>query len=322
MLKIICIIPTKCADTSLPLLNRCLKSLHASAKLANVIIKPILVSDFKDHKRSDIKERYSEFNYVGEQKGFAKVNNMMIKKTINQKFDYYLIINDDAWIDKNFFKNAKELINKQHPDVVVPLIYERVGKKIDSFGIEYFKSGYAKNSRLLSTETQLGAMACLLVSKQIMQKMKESYGMYLNEILFSYFDDVEFSIRARGLMAKYVKNKSMIAHHYGSYSYGKKSLKVMYLSYRNLIWVILMTWPLKNICKHLFSILFVQSWTIYYGSKRNGLTLYIKYLWETLVNIKEIMAIRKRVISNYDKRFDFETTLSKVAFRTYHNMTL
>jgi GT2 family glycosyltransferase len=225
-------------------------------------------------------------------------------------------------VEKDFFKNSLTLIKKEKPDILVPLTIEREGPRIDSFGIEYFRSGYAKNAPTFDIETQLGAMACLLIGHKLMSKMKSKYGFCLNETLFSYLDDVEFSIRARGLGAKFIKGRDVKVHHMVSYTAGKKSYFVMFHTYRNILWLIIMTWPLPNILRHLYNILLVQGWIFLYGLKSYGPALQIKIVWETLLNLKTLLVRRRKILSGYMKGFDFETILSKYSFRTYHGITI
>lgn len=318
--KVTCVIPSTLSPKVMPLLDACLKSLSIAAKKANFDIKTVIVTDNTDCDVEKLKINFSKIFYAGQKPGFAKVNNFAIAKTIKEPSDYYLLINDDAWVESDFFAAAAKIIRRVEPDIIVPLIYTREGPVIDSFGIEYFKSGYAKNAPTFDIETQLGAMACLLISRKLLIKMKKRFGFYLNEKLYSYLDDVEFSIRARGVGAKFVKDKSLKAHHMVSYTAGKKSYYVMYHTYRNILWVIAMTWPIKSILKNLASILIVQGWVVFYGLFSHGPFLAIKILFITLWHMPNLLRIRKTVLKGYDSDFDFSSVLANYTFRTYHGV--
>lgn len=321
-MKVVCVIPSTISEKVVPLLNKCLSSLYRSANASHYKIKTVIVTDNKEYDVKKIRYKYDKLLYVGERPGFAKVNNFAISKTIGENFDYYILLNDDAWVEKDFFKNADKIIKSGRPDIIAPLTIEREGPRIDSFGVEYFKSGYAKNAPTFDIETQLGAMACLLISRKIMLKMQKRFGFFLNETLFSYMDDVEFSIRARGVGAKIVKGRDVRVHHMVSYTAGKKSIFVMFHTYRNILWVLIMAWPLRSLLLHLPSIVLVQGWAFLYGLKSYGPLLHLKIVWETLLNLSVLIKKRKKILKGYDRDFDFESILSRHAFRTYHGITI
>jgi len=318
-----CIIPSTCSKDALPHLIRSIGSLIASAKVANLSLKIVVVTDNKSARPAALKSKIDPFLYAGKKPGFAKMNNFGIDKTIMaESSDYYLLINDDAWLEPAFFKEFLKASKSQKPDLTVPLIYEKGGPTIDSFGIEYFTSGYAKNAPSFDIKTQLAPAACLIVKTSLLKKMKKTYGFYFNETLFSYLDDVEFSIRARALGAKIAKNKKMKAHHMVSFTAGKKSYYVMYQTYRNILWLIIMTWPFKYIARNILSIIVVQGWVFLYSLKSFGPRLYFRVLVETVRKISVLLRRRKKIMSSYPKKFNFESLFSKYAFRTYHGVTI
>lgn len=274
--------------------------------------------------------------------GFAGMNNLAIKKTIRKyKADFYLLINDDAKVKANFFGNfvkivkAKSKKNKKAAqqkfskmtasklkDFIVPLVYEGESEIVDSYGVEYFKSGYAKNCTSRSLKTTLASASCLLVSGQFLQKMQQKYGFYFNSLLFYYLEDVEFMIRAYMLGARIKKSSKLVVFHEGSVTSGKKSYFTMYQTYRNILWLIILSWPLRSIVKHLGTILLVQAWVIVFSFRSFGPLLYLRLMLDTIRNLRKLFEFRKKTVPNYKKGLDFEAMLSKHAFRTYHGITI
>jgi len=318
-IKYTCIIPSTCSQKILPHLRKCIESLRKSSRIAEVQLKVVVVADSRE-TRNPFNKRIDFFICAGEKPGFAKMNNYAFGKTLKTfESDYFLLINDDAWVEEDFFK---EFLKMTKADLIVPLIYEREGPKIDSFGIEYFTSGYAKNAHSFDIKTQLAPAACLFIKTSFLQKMKVIYGFYFNEQLYSYLDDVEFSIRARALGASIEKVKGMVVHHIVSFTAVRKSYYIMYHTYRNILWLIVMTWPLKSILRHIASIALVQGWVGFYSLKTHGPLLYLRVLWDTLLNFAKLIKLRRKIISLYQKAFDFESLFSEYAFRTYHGVII
>jgi hypothetical protein len=321
-IKCTCIIPSLCQGKNLTYLRRCLNSLIA-AKTNNVRLKIIVVSNNRGARLDSLSGRVDGLIKVDESFGFAKMNNEAIDRSLElNKSDYHLLINDDAWVEKDFFKVFVETVKKSRPDLLISLIYTPDKKVIDSYGVEYFKSGYAKNNISFDVQTTLAPAACLLIKSSFLKQIKKSYGYYFNPLLHSYLEDVELSIRAKAIGASLLKNKKLIAYHLGSATYGKKGRFTMFQTYRNILWLIILTWPAKIILKHLPSILLVQGWMIFCSLYSFGPLLYLQVLADTLRNLKQLLRARKMTIAKYHKSFNFNKLFSKYAFRTYHGVTI
>ena len=313
------IIPSRFDEKSRNFLEKCINSLKKS-KANNLRIKICIVtsdnSTQKHFKSAQIIQARSN-------SGFSDMNNEAIEFALDTLHpDYILLINNDAWVNQDFFTQFQKILDEEEQaDVVVPLVYESDGKSIDSFGVEYFRSGYAKNSREIELNTTLTSASCVIINSDFLKKMKITYGFYFNPLLFFYLEDVEFCIRAFMLGANYVKSKSLIAYHYGSTTSGKKSYFVIYQTYRNVIWVIMMTWTKKEILLNIMNILIVQVWLITYSLLHYGPILYLNILKETIVNFKNLLDYRRKIINNYSKNVMFASLFSEYAFRTFKNKT-
>jgi len=320
-MKINCIIPSTCAQRVIPYLKNCIASLRKSSATTQVDLLIFLITDSRGAK-NPYKSKIDQFLYAGQKPGFSRMNNLAIEAAATYLSDYFLFINDDAWVEEDFLKQFKIFVKNKNPDIVAPLIFEGNKRVIDSFGVEYFTSGYAKNTTSFDIPTQLAPAACLFVKTSFLLKIKRVYGFCFNEVLYSYLDDVEFSIRARALGAKIEITKNLVAHHKVSLSSGRRSFFVMYQTYRNILWVIIMTWPLSSILKHVFSILLVQGWVVFYGLKIHGPSIHTKIIWETVLNLFNLLKLRKKILSSYPADFNFEELFSEYAFRTYHGITI
>jgi len=284
----------------------------------------IVVVSNNPHSRKLLKETRVDTVYpVDTSFGFSQSNNKAIEESVKlYDSDYYLFINDDAWVETDFFRVLQRIIHEKHPDVVIPLMLKNKSNNIDSFGVEYFTSGYAKNSIFNDVKTTLASAGCVCIKTSFLEKIKQTYGFYFNPILDYYLEDVELSIRASAIGGMFVKERLLVARHQGSVTSGKKSYFSMYHTYRNIIWVIILTWPIPVIVKNLPKILLVHGWTVLYAAWRFGPLMYVRIYFDTILNGKALLEYRKKTLSSYPKSFRFETLFSSYAFRTYKNVTI
>ncbi len=315
--RIVVIIPSPCSESSHLILKRCVDSLITSAKLSRTDLKIIVVTNGEILHLKGIRKNVNLIIKVENPYSFAKMNNIAIEKSLI-KFNpnWTLLMNDDAYVKRTFFKYFNLGILKTKYNLLVPLVYNHKGPEIDSFGIEYFCSGHAKNSQKIKIKTQLVAAACLFIKTDLLKQMKLKYGFYFNELLISYLEDVEFSIRAMAIGAKILKIKQMIAYHEVSYTNGKKGNYIFYQSFRNLIWLILMTWPLKIIIKNIFNILIVQCYMLILSFRKLNPWVYIKIWPATIKELSSLLKLRRKIIGAYSSGFKFEKILSPHSFRT------
>lgn len=335
MISIVCIIPTCLRKKSLTTLRLLIKSLRNSSegilkvKLEFVTTNSLKIDGFRSFLY-DIGIKSDEFaiNQCKKTAGFSEMNNLVFTKYVGSSPDYFLLVNDDVWVNQDFFKNFLKMIKKKSVDIVAPLLidanilYTQKQVVIDSYGVEYFKSGYAKNSTGLDNKTQLATAACLFLSGRAVESMRESYGFVFNDFLYFYLEDVEFSIRARMLNFAISKVDTMIAYHFGSTTSGKKSYFTMYQTYRNILWLIILTWPTKFIIRNSINIFIVQVWVILYSIKSFGIRMYLKIILDTLINFKQLKVLRNKTIKNYKRDTEFGLLFSDLLFRTYHGIKI
>jgi GT2 family glycosyltransferase len=313
---ILVIIPTSGNSASLTYLKRSINSIVLSAHLAKVKVKIYIITDNSSARVDLLDVQIDNFLLVDSSLGFSEKNNVAVFESLNFfNPDYFLFINDDAWIDKSFFVNFKKIRNA---DIINPLIYTSGKKIIDSFGVEYFRSGYAKNANLAEVPTQLATAACMLVKTSLVKRMQRSYGFVFNPIYHYYLEDVDFCLRALGVGARIAKFQYLRAYHIGSATSGQKSYFTMYHTYRNILWLILITWPRKTILYHLKNILLVQMWTILYSTFQQSPLLYLKIAIDTARFFNKIRNYRERTLNGYRANFNFEKVFSNLTFRTYH----
>lgn len=318
MINVTCIIPSLCSEKSYPIIKRCVNSLRKSEKKSKRIkLKVLVISNGERVVLKDIRNKIDFLIKFKDKYSYSKMNNVAIEFALKQKPDWVLLLNDDAFVDSDFFSEFNKTRQlKPTCEIISPLIYENGTKLIDSYGVEYFNSGYAKNNPILSNRSQLAAAACLMVRRKLLEDLKKKYGFYFNEILTSYMEDVDLALRIRGLGKEIVKSKLMIVSHMVSFTNKRRSRYVMYQTYRNIIWLIIMDWPIKNIIKNIHNIVLVQLWVVIFSIFTKGPFLYIRLWIDTFKNIPKLIRLRKIILRAYSNKFNFNKILSVYAFRT------
>lgn len=285
---IYCIITSSLNDKRKNFLRKCVKSLKNELFQIDITI----VTNKKQNKKS---------RYVVEAKynaGFAEMQNTAISSIKDEILndDWVLFINDDAYLDSNFFNNFKKVY--KNFDVVIPLILSYKGERVDSFGINLFSSGYAKNNKDIGVQSLLGTGACLLVRWKVLKKIESDYGFIFNALYYFYLEDLDFSLRLLFVKARIKAEKSLRAYHFGSLSTGKKSHFSMYYTYRNVVLSIALHWSPKLILRNSINILVVQLWAFIYSIISFNFFCYPKIFFFLITNLKSIMRLR----SNYQSK--------------------
>lgn len=325
-IKVSAIICYTTLKNNLSLLENCITSIRSAAR-QEVDLK-ILVNVETDNqpKFGKISKYIDDFLIAKPKSFYTSRHNKSIDYCINKhKPDYILLINDDAWVNKKFFQELiKSAINL--PEVIVPIIFRPNNKDLDSFGVEYFQSGYSKNNVFKNVPTQLASASCVIISTNGLKKIKKLYGNYFTEIFGWYIEDVELFLRFRIIGANFIKNSKMIANHIGSSTWGINSYFPSFHGARNTLWTIIINWPKKLIIRNIFNILIMQIWVMAYNTCKHGPKLYFRVIQETIKNFKQLKKIRERnsQISNDSIFFKKENRniFSSVTFRTKQKITI
>ncbi len=322
-MKTVCaIICTTAVKDNSALLKRCLESLHAAA---GKTVKLKVVVNIETNQSYSFGKLKSKIHHVLESpvgSYYTTRHNQAIDYCLKKTTaEYLILINDDAWVEKDFFSQFVLNFNHQS-DIVIPKILRGSGPTLDSFGVEYFRSGYSKNNVFESLTTQLASASCVMIRASFLRKIKKIFGFYFNDILGWYIEDVELFIRAKNTGGHFSKQPLMVAHHLGTTTWGRNSYFPVYQNTRNILWVIIMTWPTQFLRKNLINIMLVQLWVFLYTLIKFGPRLYFTALHETFTAWRELQVRRKKILSSYRLPDEFEKTFSSVSFRTKYGQVL
>lgn len=221
-------------------IRKCLES------VANQVYKDIEVNILDNNSQDNTIEIIKNFKLqtthysLQTNIGFAKAHNILIEKSGGE---YILMLNQDAWLDKDYIKNALEIFKKYGKIAgIQPKIYRynfeedkivmRNGKPIiDTTGLLVLKNrriiargqGEEDNGQFNKEEEIFGAdgAAPIFLKKALEDvKIPNPYTLnpkpsyeYFDEDFFMYKEDVDLSWRLRLYGWKILYNSALIAYH-------------------------------------------------------------------------------------------------------------
>ena len=231
--------------------------------LTNDCINSVLKSSFKnlkiilvDNEHESLKlkkiQKRKEIEIIKNQnnEGFSKGNNIGIRYALENNFDYILLLNNDAVVERNLIQNLINFSIENNIYVVQPIITDISGKKIWNSGgkinnfLGIFTTKYKGKdfNKKFNYRTELDWFTgcCCLFKSEIFIKT----GLF-DENFFAYYEDVDYSLRLKDNGYKIgFYDKSRVFHHssmslkLNESSEGNLSPKIHYLTTRNHIYLI------------------------------------------------------------------------------------
>jgi GT2 family glycosyltransferase len=283
------------------LTSNCIDSLNKSNYKNFKII--LVDNEYSEKSLIELKNKYKELIVFKEKNnlGFAGGNNIGIRYALENDYDYIMLLNNDTEVTENFILPLVERIEKDHSlGAVQPLILNflnksiiwNAGGKLNKFlGITLTRlnSNKLNSSIVFDDFTDWISGCCILIKSEIVKKI----GL-LDEKFFTYYEDIDWSLRMKslGYDLGFVK-ESIIYHHGLSSSKNKKnregviSSKIHYFNIRNHILLL----KKHNNLFNFFGIVFFQiikitSYIFYFliRFRFNKLTMVLKGLKHGLNN--------------------------------------
>lgn len=235
-----------------------LKSLN-QAQIPPGIKHQIILVDNSPVPDGSLKKAVKDFKnlkYIATHKntGFAGGNNLGIKIGLKKKFDCFLLLNNDVKVSQTFLTQMFKSL-KAGADLVVPKVYFAAGfeyhkdryKKSDLGKVIWYAGGqidwdnvYSKHYGMDEVDkgqfnkaksVELANFCCVLIKKQVFDLV----GL-LDEKYFLYWEDADFSIRAKKAGFKLVYQPKAKIWHLSSGSSGSGSnLHDYYLTRNRLL---------------------------------------------------------------------------------------
>jgi len=215
----------------------CLYSIAKQTTL-NDLKNLIVVNNSQTDIGKIIKKKFKQVPIINNSKnlGYAAAVNIGIKLAIKDnsqlrhpRVQFFLILNNDIIVKKNFLKNLLYYAKKHRLDITSPKILDQNGN-IWFDGGEIDKNRFTAGHKKGKTDFLSGC--CLLIKKHVFEKIG-----FFDEQYFMYYEDVDFCFRAIKAGFKLeIDNKTTVYHHVKR---TKKGIKLMeyYLARNHLLFL-------------------------------------------------------------------------------------
>ncbi|KKR34313.1 MAG: putative glycosyltransferase [Candidatus Gottesmanbacteria bacterium GW2011_GWC2_39_8] len=236
----------------------CLSSLK-KIKQAGFVTEIIVVDNGSKEKIKVIKIRFPETVLIEshENLGFAGGNNLGIKKALESKADYVMLLNNDTTVDPLIILKLIEFSERNKDiGIVSPKIYFYPGqeyhkdryKEEEKGKVIWYGGGKIDWNNLYAShldvdkvddfknqtpaETDFATGCCMLIKKEVFSKI----GL-LDDKYFLYFEDTDFSLRAKKAGIKVFFYPEGLVWHKNASSSGKpgSNLHIYYQTRNRLI---------------------------------------------------------------------------------------
>jgi GT2 family glycosyltransferase len=162
--------------------------IHSSHPLHVVVID----NGSTDGTPGHIKKKFPSIQCIesGKNLGFGQANNIGFNIGMAKGADYFFLLNQDAWIEKNTVDKLVQL-QAENPGlgIVSPMHYDGEGKDLDRYFSEYLKkSGNRQDQLIVSNFVNAAAW---LITKACLQKTGG-----FDPVFFHYGEDQNFAQRA------------------------------------------------------------------------------------------------------------------------------
>lgn len=167
--------------------------------------------------------------------GFCGGNNSGLQRALLEGFDYFLLINNDVAVEKNFLTELVKTAEK-NPQIgmigpKIVLYYDR--SRIDSVGgyVNFWTAtgiNLKKTSRGVRTDLDFVHGACLMVRREVLTKIG-----YLDESYFSYWEETDWCLRTKKVGWLLACNPESVIYHKVGRINKYLSLKYIYYMVRN-----------------------------------------------------------------------------------------
>lgn len=205
----------------------------------------------KDGSGEKLRDEFDNLIYLKSSKnsGFTGGNNLGIQYTVDNQYEYILLLNNDVFLNQNFIYHLKNYLDF-HPDAgaVQPLIYYHPERDKIWNGGGFFNRLFAKSYSIRTFDANLDPKEIDWISGcafMVRASVLRETG-FLNEKYFAYHEDVDLSFRITQAGHKLMLIPRSVIYHIGGGSSnsgekqkeGYQSPDVHYYNTRNHIWII------------------------------------------------------------------------------------
>lgn len=265
----------------------------------------------KENYDIQLKKRKIIITKNPENYGFARSNNLGIKKALEDKdCEYIVCLNNDIKVIPEFLEKLIQCAEK-HSDagsVQAKMIWGQYPHLIDSVGLEYSKNGlgfnrgaYESSNNYNKEEEIFGCCAgACLYKREALEDIKID-NEYFDEDFFAYYEDFDLALRLRWACWTAWYCPEAIVCHYKGGTGGIISNFAVYHNWRNYTWTIFKNLPLKYVITHFYLIIINELIQIMISLLRKK-PITIKAKIDAYKNINKFLKKNKKV----KKKIDFK----------------
>jgi len=230
--------------------------------------------------------------------GFAGGNNAGIKKALDDGCEYIILLNPDTRVEYDWLSQMERAASSNSAGVMQGMLLlgnEQALTNNVGNALHYLGFGFVKHYRERVDawyhrepfEIQSCSGACMLIKKEVIEKI----GM-LDEKLFMYHEDLDFSWRAQLAGFSVMIAPQATVYHYYEFSRNKK---LFYWTERNRLAVLLQNYCLRTLLLLLPMLVFIEFAMLGYSVLgRWARYKLLGYGW-VIAHLPQIIATRRRV---------------------------
>src|SRR3989344_995054 len=247
---------------------RCLKSLVSQMSNVNCQMSIVVVDNNSAPEEAKTlrdccqNNRWVQLIENGQNLGFSGGNNAGIRQALQNGANWVVLLNNDTWVENDFVSRLRAILGEPVGILGIPL---DEGKGVAYAGKVQWLRPTLKHEYVKCQMSNVKGLYAIGAGIAIHKSVFEKIG-YLDEKYFLYFEDADFSVRARKAGIPILFAPDLVIHH--SVSQSTKSLgsplllryhyrNALYFNRRNGPWwvqILLPFWSLLIMIKQLIKL--------------------------------------------------------------------
>ncbi len=268
-----------------------------------------------------VKEKYPSIKLIANKKntGYAGGNNIGLNYALEKDYQNYILLNPDMIVDIDWLKYLIAVADSREDAGIIQskVLFFHEKFRINTIGnpIHYLAFSWSGGYKKLSSAYQeiidipLASGSCLLVKKEVLKQIG-----VLDEKLFMYHEDVDFSLRAKLAGYNIILAPDSKAFHNYSFSFGtrkfyfcERNRLFVFFSYYSLFSIILF-FPFFLLTEILMIIYaFFTGWGKYKLKAYVGLIILVPHILKKKFELRKIRQITDRQMMDFmSAKFEFD----------------